>query len=92
MPLYAVALRFFSLLDLTGPNLFQHDKVPVHEERSTEHICDELECQLHARTPRLINLINAFVTEWAEIPPATLQILVERFPRSVDAITAAKVE
>jgi hypothetical protein len=58
-----------------------------------EHLWDELESQLRARPNRptsVHNLINALVAEWKQVPAAMSQHLVERLPRRVDAVIAAK--
>ncbi|MCI4392463.1 hypothetical protein PGIGA_G00146260 [Pangasianodon gigas] len=53
----------------------------------TEHLWDELEHRLHPRPPRptsVPDLTNALVSEWTQIPTATLQNLVESLPRKVE--------
>ena len=58
-----------------------------------KHLWDELEHQLRARPNRptsVLDLTNAVVAEWKQIPTAMFQHLVESLPRRVEAVIAAK--
>ena len=58
-----------------------------------EHLWHELERRLRARPnipTSVLNLTNALVAEWKQVPAAMFQHLVESFPRRVEAIIAAK--
>ena len=58
-----------------------------------EHLYYELERRLRARTIRptsVPDLTTALVNEWKQEPAATFQHLMERLPRRVEAIIAAK--
>lgn len=59
----------------------------------TEHLWDEQERQLHPRPPHLtsgLDLSNALVAEWAQIPTAIFQNWVETFPRQEKVIITGK--
>ncbi|KAL7857365.1 hypothetical protein SRHO_G00162640 [Serrasalmus rhombeus] len=59
----------------------------------TEHLWDELERRLRARPScptSLSDLTNALLEERSKIPINTLLNLVERLPRKVEAVIAAK--
>jgi hypothetical protein len=58
-----------------------------------EHLWDELEPRLQARPNRPTSvpvLTNALVAEWKQIPTAMFKQLVERSPRRVEGVVAAK--
>ena len=58
-----------------------------------EHLWDELEQRLRARTSRptsVSDLTNVLLEEWSKNPINTLVNLVESLPRKVEAVLAAK--
>ena len=58
-----------------------------------DHLWDELERRLRARPkypPSVPDLTNAVVAEWKQVFAAIFQHLVERLPRRVEAVIAAK--
>jgi hypothetical protein len=60
----------------------------------TEHLWDELECQLRSRPQRptsLTAVATALLEEWAAIPPETFRHLVERLLDRAGAVIIAKV-
>ena len=57
-----------------------------------EHVWDELEHRLQASSNRptsALDLTNAFVAEWKQVPTTMFQHLVENLPRRVEAVIAA---
>ncbi len=63
------------------------DLIPI------KHPWHELEWRLHTRPSRpasVPDLTNSVLDEWAKIPAETLWNLVERLPRRVEAVVAAK--
>jgi hypothetical protein len=77
-----------------GHFLFQYDwPTQSPDLNPIEHLCDELECRLQARTNRptsVPDLTEALVAEWKQVPAVMFRHLVEGLPRSVEAIIAAK--
>ncbi|KAK6308297.1 hypothetical protein J4Q44_G00215680 [Coregonus suidteri] len=58
-----------------------------------KHLWDELGRRLRARPnrPRSVpDLANALVADWKQVPAEMFQYLVERLPRRVEAVIAAK--
>ena len=58
-----------------------------------EHLWDELERLLRARPNRLtsvLDLTNALVAEWKQVPAVKFQHLMESLPRRVEAVIAVK--
>lgn len=59
----------------------------------SKYLWDDVECQLRTRPSHLTSvphLTNALMIEWAQIPTAIFQNLVESIPKRVDAVITAK--
>ena len=66
---------------------------PAKSPDPIKHLWDELERRLRARPnppTSLPDLTNTLVMGWKQVPAALVRHLVERLPRRVEAVTAAK--